>query len=94
MATGDGSDESLESGSGNSMGVVGVMTSSGEANLSCEIGESGEEFESGFDGLGVSSSSSETNCSSDKAVYTEGRLLARPVTGFIKTQGGVIRKWG
>lgn len=68
LLIGDGNEESCGEGPANSMGVMAVMVSSGDANLSCEIGDNGEGFESRSDGLEVPSSASETDCSSDKAV--------------------------
>ena len=61
---GDEREEPRE-GSPNSMGVIRVIVSSGDANLSCEIGEARD---SRSDGLAVFPSSFEANRSSDKVV--------------------------
>lgn len=64
---GDEREESHEGGS-SSMGVTRVVVSSGDANLSCEIGELGEACDSESNGLAALPSSLEANRSSDKVV--------------------------
>ena len=81
--------ESLEGGS-DSMTVAMVIVSSGEANLSREIGEHGEGYESGSDGLAIPPSSPETKCSSDKVASAGmGRSPNPPATVSADLHGGV-----
>ena len=70
-------------GRSGSLGVAGVIVSSGGANWSSETGEG---YSSRSDGVAVSPGSSETNTSPDRVVSTEiGRSPNLPATVFAET---------